>query len=371
MYPPPPSSSTTSSSSNAAQQQKPGGLQGGLTRYCSAPGSFLTKAVDSVIGSAEEGRQFYAANTGNHNKYFSGGGESFSSSQLTSESGCRVNSSSVEHKSGGGGEQLKRSDALNAIARGASPSSSSLLRQRSSPAGFLSNLVSESGFSITRGGSGGYDSHNNNAGAANGGGGGYQPVQRLKSQLSFTGPESALSHISEASESDVDVDVETGRGRHHSSYNNPASSGFVMDWDNSPNSITFSSGQPSKKFRAVDGDIYTCYNGLDTQFSMPQTTLEMATVDKLMHIPEDSVPCRVRAKRGFATHPRSIAERERRTRISGRLKKLQDLVPNMDKQTSYSDMLDLAVQHIKGLQNELEKLHEDMENCTCGCRPSK
>ena len=24
---------------------------------------------------------------------------------------------------------------------------------------------------------------------------------------------------------------------------------------------------------------------------------------------EDSVPCRVRAKRGFATHPRSIAER--------------------------------------------------------------
>ncbi|KAL9281155.1 Transcription factor bHLH80 [Arabidopsis thaliana] len=28
---------------------------------------------------------------------------------------------------------------------------------------------------------------------------------------------------------------------------------------------------------------------------------------------EDSVPCRVRAKRGCATHPRSIAERVRRT----------------------------------------------------------
>lgn len=29
-------------------------------------------------------------------------------------------------------------------------------------------------------------------------------------------------------------------------------------------------------------------------------------IDKLL---EDSVPCRVRAKRGCATHPRSIAER--------------------------------------------------------------
>jgi hypothetical protein len=45
------------------------------------------------------------------------------------------------------------------------------------------------------------------------------------------------------------------------------------------------------------------------QFSMPQTTLEMATVEKLIHIPEDSVPCKIRAKRGCATHPRSIAER--------------------------------------------------------------
>ncbi|CAI0452192.1 unnamed protein product, partial [Linum tenue] len=117
------------------------------------------------------------------------------------------------------------------------------------------------GFSITRGGSGGYDSAKNNP---------HHGGQRLNPQLSFTGPESGLSQISEGSESD-DVDEETGR--HHSSYSNPASSGFVMDWDNSsgaPNSITFSGQPPSKKFRAMDGDIYTCYNGLDTQFSMPQ-----------------------------------------------------------------------------------------------------
>lgn len=35
----------------------------------------------------------------------------------------------------------------------------------------------------------------------------------------------------------------------------------------------------------------------------------MATVEKLLQIPEDSVPCKIRAKRGCATHPRSIAER--------------------------------------------------------------
>lgn len=32
----------------------------------------------------------------------------------------------------------------------------------------------------------------------------------------------------------------------------------------------------------------------------------MEIMDKIL---EDSIPCRVRAKRGFATHPRSIAER--------------------------------------------------------------
>ncbi|KAJ0025018.1 hypothetical protein Pint_07437 [Pistacia integerrima] len=56
---------------------------------------------------------------------------------------------------------------------------------------------------------------------------------------------------------------------------------------------------------------------------------------------EDSVPCRVRAKRGCATHPRSIAERVRRTRISDRIRKLQELVPNMDKASNSSLILTL------------------------------
>uniref|UniRef100_A0A1J3H9U2 BHLH domain-containing protein n=1 Tax=Noccaea caerulescens TaxID=107243 RepID=A0A1J3H9U2_NOCCA len=132
------------------------------------------------------------------------------------------------------------------------------------------------------------------------------------------------------------------------------------NWDNSSSHISFTIDEPGKRSKTTD------FFTLETQFSMPQTSLEMARMESLMNIPEDSVPCKVRAKRGCATHPRSIAERERRTRISGKLKKLQELVPNMDKQTSYADMLDLAVEHIKGLQHQVESLEKGMERCTCG-----
>ncbi|GER38673.1 basic helix-loop-helix (bHLH) DNA-bindingsuperfamily protein [Striga asiatica] len=69
---------------------------------------------------------------------------------------------------------------------------------------------------------------------------------------------------------------------------------------------------------------------------------------------EESVMCKVRAKRGCATHPRSIAERVRRTRISDRIRKLQELVPNMDKQTNTADMLDEAVAYVKYLQQQIQ-----------------
>ncbi|KAK6115508.1 hypothetical protein DH2020_007777 [Rehmannia glutinosa] len=72
---------------------------------------------------------------------------------------------------------------------------------------------------------------------------------------------------------------------------------------------------------------------------------------------EDSVMCRARAKRGCATHPRSIAERVRRTRISDRIRKLQELVPNMDKQTNTADMLEEAVAYVKLLQKQIEVIH--------------
>ncbi|ESW14605.1 hypothetical protein PHAVU_007G002200 [Phaseolus vulgaris] len=301
MYPS--SSSSSSSSSSQSMSHAPTGL----TRYGSAPGSLLTTTVDALIGGSRP----------NPTPYYSGGDSPDSTS--------KDQTSYHNHALG-----------------------SALLRQKSSPAGFLSHLAAAT------------TNHNHNH-TLNGAGFTITRGSRLKSQLSFTG------HCQE-SLCGGDNSNNLVLGDH---------AGFGMEpWDGShshSNSIAFSTPPPkrSKNSNSADQDILHCLNALESQFSLPQTTLEMATVEKLLHIPEDSVPCKIRAKRGCATHPRSIAERERRTRISGKLKKLQDLVPNMDKQTSYADMLDLAVQHIKGLQTQVQKLHKELENCSCGCAQSK
>ncbi|XP_004497415.1 transcription factor bHLH129 [Cicer arietinum] len=293
----PPSSSASSSSSSSQQQTS------SLTRYGSAPGSLLTTTVDAVIASG--GSRLFPPGTGH---YFSGD----STQQRSSSSSY---------------------DAFDG---------SALLRQKSSPAGFLNHLAAHNhnaGFTITRG---------------DGGQG-----QECLSRISENGPPSSYA-----------ATAANNGGLHHSTWGADNS-------NNNSNSIVFSSNNKrSRNDNNNNNDdedpdlLLHCLNALETQYSLPQTSLEMASVDKLLHIPQDSVPCKIRAKRGCATHPRSIAERERRTRISGKLKKLQDLVPNMDKQTSYSDMLDLAVQHIKGLQTQVQKLHGELENCSCGCKPS-
>ncbi|KAL3380780.1 hypothetical protein AABB24_001103 [Solanum stoloniferum] len=106
-------------------------------------------------------------------------------------------------------------------------------------------------------------------------------------------------------------------------------------------------------------------SGLTHHLSLPKTSSEMASIEKYLQFQQDSVPCKIRAKRGCATHPRSIAERMRRTRISERMKKLQDLFPNMDKQTNTADMLDLAVDYIKDLQKQVQTLTDKKAKCSC------
>lgn len=44
------------------------------------------------------------------------------------------------------------------------------------------------------------------------------------------------------------------------------------------------------------------------QLSLPNTSAEMSAIEKFLQF-SDSVPFKIRAKRGCATHPRSIAER--------------------------------------------------------------
>ncbi|KAL2321954.1 hypothetical protein Fmac_026333 [Flemingia macrophylla] len=109
-----------------------------------------------------------------------------------------------------------------------------------------------------------------------------------------------------------------------------------------------------------------CYQniGLTHHLSLLSSSTKMSSIEKFLQI-QGSVPCKIRAKRGFATHTRSIAERVRRTRISERIKKLQGLFPKSEKQTSTADMLDLAVEYIKDLQRQVKVLTDCKAKCKC------
>lgn len=344
--------SSSSTSSSSQRSSLPGG-SGGLIRYGSAPGSLLNSVVDEVIGRSNARDFNYPPPENFLGHFFTGADPSSLRSDSTT---CGVNSSDGQKNLGNNKDILldRSYGGFNEISQqksndvGNSSGSYSLARQRSSPADFFSYLSGEkNSFSLNQ-----PTADYNPQGGSNAGRG----QSRLKSQLSFTSHD-PLSRISEVNETSVHD------GSAHSF--SGASFGAATDsWDDGSGSIGFTVTRPTKRSKDID-------SGLFSQYSLPSDT-SMNYMDSYMQLPEDSVPCKIRAKRGCATHPRSIAERERRTRISGKLKKLQDLVPNMDKQTSYSDMLDLAVQHIKGLQHQLQNLKKEQENCTCGCseRPS-
>ncbi|PWA77835.1 basic helix-loop-helix (bHLH) DNA-binding superfamily protein [Artemisia annua] len=66
-------------------------------------------------------------------------------------------------------------------------------------------------------------------------------------------------------------------------------------------------------------------------------------------------PTRVRARRGQATDPHSIAERLRRERIAERIRALQELVPSVNK-TDRAAMLDEIVDYVKFLRLQVKVL---------------
>ncbi|WVZ92250.1 hypothetical protein U9M48_038331 [Paspalum notatum var. saurae] len=248
------------------------------------------------------------------------------------------------------------SSGMEAPAAGAG--ASSLIRQSSSPAGFLNHLNMDNGYGgMLRAGMGG-------VGFRNGGGAGDSPSggggSRLKGQLSFSSRQGSLmSQISEMGSEELGGSSPEagggGRGGYITGY--PMSSG----WEDSSSLMSESlSGMKRPRDSSEPGQ----QSGLTHQFSLPKTSSEMAAIEKFLQF-QDAVPCKIRAKRGCATHPRSIAERVRRTKISERIRKLQELVPNMDKQTNTSDMLDLAVDYIKDLQKQVKVLNESRANCTC------
>lgn len=148
-----------------------------------------------------------------------------------------------------------------------------------------------------------------------------------------------------------------------------ANFGVPANYDNflvSPSDV--SSESPAKRPREADSNNPS--PKASSQVKGEQSEQLHAGMGRLLDaemekLSEDAVLCRVRAKRGCATHPRSIAERVRRTRISDRIRKLQELVPNMDKQTNTADMLEEAVEYVKFLQKQIQELKEQQKKCKC------
>ncbi|XP_051227352.1 transcription factor bHLH128 [Lolium perenne] len=342
----------------------------GLARYGSAPGSFLAALSEVVRGDAPSPSP--AQHQHHHqpqqqqqqavSRFFSG-----ESSGLTScESTSRPDVPTLHRAYGGSGEIHVPPPAL---APPPQQQQSGLLRHSSSPAGLLSRLVGDphgnGGMAGTRAVMGSY---------SQGAGGNInvmtQQQSRLSSQWSFS-RQDMMPHITEMGmatmpgTNDIGESIANGSAGAGCNSSSDLSRSFSMSsWDDTT-SIMFSS--PNKRARvAVDGDDAN-FSNIDSQFGLSSSSLEMPGMDEYLQM-QDSIACRVRAKRGCATHPRSIAERERRTRISKRLRKLQELVPNMDKQTNTSEMLDIAVDYIKVLQEQIEKLKQDQENCSCSAK---
>ncbi|KAG6480652.1 hypothetical protein ZIOFF_057237 [Zingiber officinale] len=342
----------------------------GLARYGSAPGSFLAGIADSVMASSG------GSGSGSERSPASAGSERMMTRFFTGDSHCLTSESSYRSPEG---------DAT---------AGSPLVRHSSLPSAFFSHQLADQGeyrFNSLRlsnpmpdedGLRFGLNLLSLPAGLSSARMiGNYSQAgtenlhvlahRRQRAQWGFSRQDS-LSQISELSipeveESDTYHDSDEAAGNASQSY---ISSNFQLgSWDDT-NSITFSAPQ-SKRIKCNNEDIVASLGDIHSQFSLPRTSSELSELEKYVQIQQDSVPCRVRAKRGCATHPRSIAERERRTRISKRLRKLQDLVPNMDKQTSTSDMLELAIQHIKELQSQVQNLKQEQTNCTCTSKQEK
>ncbi|KAL9371369.1 hypothetical protein Peur_036509 [Populus x canadensis] len=240
---------------------------------------------------------------------------------------------------------------------------SNLARQNSSPAGLFSDLGVDNGFVVMREG-GSFRAGNGTNGEAS-------PTNKLRRHVNFSSGQRMLPQIAEIGEECIG-----GRSPEGDVSEARYMSRFTSDsWDGA-------SLSGLKRQRDNDGNMFSGLNTLDNQdgnsgnrvtglthhLSLPKTLSETATIEKFLDFQGNSVPCKIRAKRGFATHPRSIAERVRRTRISERMRKLQELFPNMDKQTNTADMLDLAVEHIKDLQKQVKTLTDTKAKCTCSSK---
>ncbi|KAL6533080.1 hypothetical protein OROMI_027192 [Orobanche minor] len=110
------------------------------------------------------------------------------------------------------------------------------------------------------------------------------------------------------------------------------------------------------------GSLYPAFDHLQThalRHNVPhvqQAFQGLPTASTALTVPHPPIiRPRVRARRGQATDPHSIAERLRRERISERIKALQELVPSCNK-TDRAAMLDEILDYVKFLRLQVKVL---------------
>ncbi|XP_022866848.1 transcription factor bHLH130-like [Olea europaea var. sylvestris] len=354
----------------------------GLARYRSSPSSFFT----TLLESGNESDSMFSAlmneirdddlNQRNQLLYSSGGAMKQETEAGTLKNGS---TSQVVYESGGAivgsysiGMENQVQVRMNNGNGNGNGNCSNLVRQSSSPAGFFSAYG-------VAGEVGNYRVGNGTSAEA------HSSANGLNNYMNFSSSSPSRSRfmpsIPENGNEDISMhNSDNGQWRNANSANGKeydATFSKSMWNESSFNQLKRNRDGDSKMFSNFCGSknpsVETRNNnqGLTHHLSLPKTSAEMAAVEKYLQFQSDTVPVQVRAKRGCATHPRSIAERMRRTRISERMKKLQELFPNMDKQTSIADMLGLSVDYIKDLQKQVETLMDKKAKCTCSSKSNQ
>ncbi|KAK2358973.1 basic helix-loop-helix (bHLH) DNA-binding superfamily protein [Trifolium repens] len=136
------------------------------------------------------------------------------------------------------------------------------------------------------------------------------------------------------------------------------------DLDSSQNDVVnaSSAGDASVQalFNGFSGSLHGVAANQTHHFQPPQgQSFGGGSVSATNQAPASGAPAqprqKVRARRGQATDPHSIAERLRRERIAERMKALQELVPNANK-TDKASMLDEIIDYVKFLQVQVKVL---------------
>ncbi|KAI3823224.1 hypothetical protein L1987_04657 [Smallanthus sonchifolius] len=327
-------------------------MNSGLTRYRSAPSSYFSDLINSGMYGDDDSDPFFNSRVSN----------APTDNQIGDFEKQLMDSIKQEEQEGVYSESQQQEPVVyqNQFQSGhdnrpvSSSAYTNLLRQSSSPAGFFAQLELDNGYPLMR-----------SMDDFRAGGGNIQDslltsTKRMKNETGFSS--GLLPRIPENEAKVMEMKGELNDGGFGSNSwddSDILTESFLKEFGESDQNKL--SSLSSSENQQNDVGRIRAPTSLVHHLSLPASTAEL---DKLMQF-QDSVPLKSRAKRGCATHPRSIAERVRRTRISERMRKLQELVPNMDKQTNTADMLDLAVDYIKQLQKEAETLSEHHAKCTC------